>query len=120
MNLALRDKKIDQIHIQIALKKQQLFHKLTAIQQTAEENTLLSSVVDDYKKYFDILIEEKQKQYEALQLLSCYLDNITFTTDLTDSILNESKLDQRHILREMQKVKKNLDELISTPFPLSQ
>ena len=67
----------------------------------------------NYTKYYDYILQEKQKQYDALLLINGYMGDLMKTEKLVDSQLRTAKHDQKDILREIEKVKAELDELIS-------
>ena len=58
-------------------------------------------------------MREKQKQYDALVLINQYMGDLIKTEKLVDSQLRTAKHDQKDILGEIEKVKAELDELIS-------
>ena len=113
MELAIRDIRLSKHKQQININKRILMEKYLELQKNAKENEYLNGVVDDYKKYFDFIIDEKNKQYDALNVISQYLDNINSEIRSTDEILDEQRQEQKNILREMKKLKENLDELVS-------
>ena len=113
MDLAIRDIRLNKYKQQIDINKRVLMEKYLELQRNAKENEYLNGVVDDYKNYFNFIIEEKNKQYDALNIISQYLDNINNEIEATDKILDEERHEQKNILREMRKIKENLDELVS-------
>jgi hypothetical protein len=113
MDLAIRDIRLNKYKQQIDINKRILMEKYLELQKNAKENEYLNGVVDDYKKYFNFMIEEKNQQYDALNMISQYLDNINSEIKSTDEVLDEQQQEQKKIMREMSKIKENLDELVS-------
>jgi len=112
MNLALRDNSIKNISCIINERKKMLVEKYKQLKKAKEENIYIEDIVDDYKQYYNYIIEEKTKQYEAMEILKKYLDNISIDIDVTEQQLNENKEDKKRLMREMKKIKNDLDELI--------
>jgi mRNA-degrading endonuclease RelE of RelBE toxin-antitoxin system len=56
---------------------------------------------------------EKEQQMIAMDLLNKYLDDLKNTEHLADTELNNIEHDQKHILTEMRRVKKELDEIVN-------
>ena len=75
-------------------------------------NHYLSDVKEDYNKYYDYIVGEKQQQYNALLLLKEYMSDLMKTEQLVDEQLRTAKHDQKDIIKEIEKVKVELDELI--------
>ena len=67
---------------------------------------------NDYIKYYDYIVGEKQKQYNALVLLKEYMDDLITTENLVDDQLRIAKHDQKDIIKEIANVKVELDELV--------
>ncbi len=113
ISLAQRDLQFIQISEEIKNKKRLLINKNKELKKKAEINEYLSTVRSDYTKYYDYILQEKQKQYDALLLINGYMGDLMKTEKLVDSQLRTAKHDQKDILREIEKVKAELDELIS-------
>jgi len=113
MELAKRDLIINNINSEIAYKKNDLFNKVNELKIVAKENKFLEEVIQDYKRYYNYINEEKLQQYRALEMIYNYLDRINVDTDITDEILEQTKYDQQELLKEMNNIKQELDMLIS-------
>ena len=111
MNCAKRDIMINNINSEIAFKKKELCKKRNYLKNLSTENEFLEDVVNDYNSYYDYIIKQKHKQYEALAMLSDYLDNISENVDTTDNILNETKYDQKLLLNQINIIKKEIKNL---------
>ena len=112
LTLADRDMHLFQIEKEIMSKKKMLIKKKRELDKKNKLNQYLDDVKSDYKKYHDYIIHEKQQQYNALLLLKEYMNDLVKTENFVDDHLRTAKHDQKHILREIDRVKVELDELI--------
>ena len=114
MNLPLaeRDLHLIQIEQEIMNKKKMLVKKKKDLDKKQKLNQYLDGVKVDYTKYYDYIVGEKQQQYNALILLKEYMSDLMKTEYLVNEQLRTAKHDQKDIIREIDKVKVELDELI--------
>ena len=112
MDLAKRDITIREMQREVADKKRELLSKFKELERATSENELLEGVVDDYATYYDYVREQKSEEYEALRIISEYLDRLSLDVDVTDQLLRQTKEDQKEILREMSKIKREMDQLV--------
>lgn len=110
--LAERDLYLLQIEKEIKHKKGMLIKKKKELNKKHKLNHYLSDVKEDYNKYYDYIVGEKQQQYNALLLLKEYMSDLMKTEQLVDEQLRTAKHDQKDIIKEIEKVKVELDELI--------
>jgi hypothetical protein len=109
--LAKRDTYLSQIEQEIRNKKGLLIKKKRELDNKSKINEFLGEVSNDYSKYYDYILSEKQKQHGALQLLNEYMNDLIKTENLVDDQLRSAKHEQRTILDEIDNVKRELDEL---------
>lgn len=112
MDLAKRDITIREMQREVADKKRELLSKFKELERATSENEFLEGVVDDYATYYDYVREQKSEEYEALRIISEYLDRLSLDVDVTDQLLRQTKEDQKEILREMSKIKREMDQLV--------
>ncbi len=110
--LAERDLHLIQIEQEIMNKKRLLVKKKKELDKKQKLNQYLDGVKHDYTKYYDYIVNEKQQQYNALMLLKEYMSDLMKTEHLVDDQLRTAKHDQKDIIREIDNVKAELDELI--------
>lgn len=110
--LAERDLYLLQIEKEIKHKKGMLIKKKKELNKKHKLNHYLSDIKEDYNKYYDYIVGEKQQQYNALLLLKEYMSDLMKTEQLVDEQLRTAKHDQKDIIKEIEKVKVELDELI--------
>jgi|694.fasta_scaffold05763_7 ribosome biogenesis GTPase A len=112
LSLAQRDLQLIQIEQEIKNKKKLLVKKKKDLDKTHKLNEYLTDVKQDYTKYYNYIVGEKQQQYNALMLLKEYMSDLMKTEHLVDGQLRSVKHDQNDIIGEIDKVKAELDELI--------
>jgi hypothetical protein len=112
MELAKRDMTIQILRDEIECKKKFLIHKVNELYGIEKYNEFLGEIVDDYSKYKKHILKEKQEQYEALRLISNYINNLKKSIDIADHELNESKYHQKTLVGEMNRLKKEIDTLL--------
>lgn len=110
--LAKRDLHLIQIEQEIKNKKLLLVKKKNELVKKVKLNEYLDEVNQDYTKYYDYIVSEKQQQYNSLILLKEYMSDLMKTEQLVDDQLRTAKHDQKDIIREIDNVKAELDELI--------
>ena len=111
MTCAQNDIIIQKFQSEIEHKKKELLKKRSYLQNLVSGNEFLDEVIDDYDKFYNIIIKQKQEQHTSLANISEYIDKIALNTNITNSILNDSKYDQRIILNQMNIINKELDTL---------
>lgn len=112
INLADRDLYLKQIEAQISAKRKFLLQKQKMLKEESKKNEFLDIVKNDYKKYYDFIIKQKEREIDSMNTLQQYLNDIIKTNKLTEEDLINSRKDQKNIVREINKMKGDLDELI--------
>jgi hypothetical protein len=112
LTIAERDLFLLQIQTEIKNKKNLLVKKKTELNKKNQLNKYLSDVKSDYNKYYEYILSEKQQQYQALLLLKEYMNDLVKTESLVDNQLRTAKHDQKDIMKEIDRVKEELDELM--------
>lgn len=110
--LSQRDLYLLQIQDEIKNKRNMLVKKKKAFDKKQIANQFLEGVKEDYSKYYNYIVKEKQQQYDSLMLLKDYIGDLMNTENLLDNQLRTAKHDQKDIMLEIGKVKGELDELI--------
>jgi GTPase involved in cell partitioning and DNA repair len=113
LRLSERDLHLQQIEREIKNKKRMLVKKKKDLEKKHKINEFLLTVKDDYSKYYNYILKEKQEQYNALVLLKEYMQDLIQTENLVDEQKRTAKYDQRDIMGEIDKVKAELDELVN-------
>jgi ketol-acid reductoisomerase len=113
LDLATRDQYLQKIQEQILAKRQMLLNKQKILKQTMKQNDFLREVHDDYSKYYDYIVKQKEAQIYSMDMIKQYLNDIIVSGKFTKEDIEKAKHDQKSILREISHVKKNLDEVIN-------
>jgi hypothetical protein len=117
MPLAKRDEIFERMERQIEEKRRLLINKNKQLDKLTQENEFLGQVKRDYETYNSYIVEQKQKQMQAFYMLNQYLDDIIISGKLTDKDIEKTRRDQKMILREIDVVKQNLDEIVGSNDP---
>jgi hypothetical protein len=113
-DLGERDNYLNQIEKQIKNKRDFLLKKRSKVEHLSKENEFLENIKNDYQKYYNVILKQKQDQMKAMELLHQYIDDIKVSGKLTDQDMINTKKEQNTILGEMDRIKKDLDGLIKT------
>ena len=112
LSLAERDKYLSQIEGQINAKRKLLLKKRDYLNKSLKENTFLEGVKNDYEKYRNYIVKEKEDQLRVMNILKQYTEDISVSTKMTEANIKQTKKDQKEIILEMEKIKRELDEII--------
>ena len=111
ITLAQRDLYLIQIQEEIKNKRNYILEKNKELEKKQKINEFLTIVKNDYQQYYDHIIQEKQKQYQAMAILNNYLDDLITTNKVLDEELIKAKRDQKQVLNEMDNIRTELDEI---------
>lgn len=113
MKLAERDKILQQIQSEIKLQQINLLRQTQDLEKNHKSNKFLEGVVEDYKEFRDHILQEKRNQKIFLEGLINYLEKMKIQGEMTDRLMNQTKNEEKVIMDKLEKVKKELNELIS-------
>ena len=113
MKLAERDKILQQIQSEIKLQQINLLRQTQELEKNHKSNKFLEGVVEDYKEFRDHILQEKRNQKIFLEGLINYLEKMKIQGEMTDRLMNQTKNEEKVIMDKLEKVKKELNELIS-------
>ena len=102
---------IKKLEEEIKHKKNTLINEAKEIENIKKGNKLLEGVQTKYKEYYDVAINEKQQQYDAMMLLKTYLDEVIKKEKMTKHQLKNARADKRNIILEMEKITNDLKEI---------
>ena len=105
-----RDNLLQKIQDQIGLKRRFLANKQNDLKEYISTNEFLRGVKEDYSKYNDYIMNEKQKQMQAFETLKQYSEDLRMNGELTEERLRDAIRDQKYIMEEMGNLKQQLDE----------
>jgi hypothetical protein len=113
-NLASKDKQFSQIQEVIELKRKMLLDKQIKYKKISKQNHFLEEIKSDYSNYSNYIINQKQEQVNAFNLLKKYVDDLSTSGDLSKQNIKDSKHEQKKILNEIKLIKSNLNEIIQS------
>ena len=96
----------------IEAKRKMLLEKQKKLRFISKQNLFLEEVKNDYKKYNSYIIDQKQQQIKALDLLNNYINDLTVSGNLTKHNIEDAKEEQKKIIHEMKIIKGNLDSMM--------
>jgi hypothetical protein len=112
--LAQRDILLIQIEKEIQNKRTLLLQKRKGLDKKEKVNKYLEDVKQDYMKYENYIVQQKQKEYRAMNMIKDYIGDLVKTEKLLDSQMRTAKHHQKDILHEIDNIKGELDNLIET------
>ena len=113
MSLVKRDEQLLQIEELINAKRKMLLDKQKKIRFISKQNKFLDAVRNDYAKYHGYIINQKQEQIQALDMLNNYINDLTISGKLTKHNIEDAKHEQYKILKELKNIQKGLDTIIN-------
>jgi hypothetical protein len=113
MDISIRDKLLDNLQIELGYRKNMLKDKYNNITELSTENNFLTGVKDNYKQHYDYIKKIKEEQYRSMSVLADYLDNLLEQTDGADKSINKAKSQQKKIVTEMNKIQKEIDDIVT-------
>ena len=112
-NLAKRDQKLLNLESLIENKRAMLLEKQKNLKKSVKENEFLEMVRNDYQRYYNHIIGQKQDQIKAMNLLTDYVNDLIVTGKMTDEDIKKAKYDQIKLVEEMGTIKQSLEPLLS-------
>jgi hypothetical protein len=112
ISLSERDLYLYDIEDQIKARRELILNKKQMLDKKQKVNHFLAGVKNDYQKYYQYIVNEKQQQYNSMKVLQNYLDDLIKTDKFTNNEIHNVKHDQTELLTEMDKIKSELEKLI--------
>jgi hypothetical protein len=114
VDLATRDKKLANLEAQMYAKRFLLIQKRRALANSVKQNSFLSEVKKDYDAYYTHIVSQKEEQIQAMKYLANYITDISNEGLLNDDSIRDTKNHQEWVVSEMQKIKRELDEIVNS------
>jgi hypothetical protein len=115
-NISQRDLKLIQLAEEIKKKKEFILKKRKELEKKEEFNEYLAIVKKDYDYYYEEELEKKKKELNAMSLLNDYMIYLENQNHLVNNQLIIAQYDKKHISKEINKIKKELNNLMDTNF----
>jgi len=114
VNMTLKQKDERLLHIEeiVEAKKRMLLEKQKKFRFITKQNHFLSEVKNDYVTYYNYIVQQKQEQIMALEILNSYINEIKNQGYLSKHNMEDAKFEQEKILKEVDSIKKGLESII--------
>lgn len=109
----MQDDEYLQLQNIIEAKRNMLIRKQKQLKRISKYNNLLQQIRDDYSKYNDYIVKQKQDQLTALRSLNTYIGDLTRSGNLSKNNIHDAKIEQRKIVKELNSIKRGLDKIIN-------
>jgi hypothetical protein len=109
MTLSERDQYVMIIENEIQKRRELLLEKRKHLKKVRNQNEFLEEVISDYGKYYGYIVEQKQEQMRALDMLNKYINDLIEKENMTSENLKDAKQEQKKIINKIKKIKKGLD-----------
>ena len=107
-----QDNQFMQIQELIHQKREMLKNNQRKIGSISKQNHFLENIKQDYSKYFHYIQKQKNDQMQALRLLDKYIHDLTVSGKLSEQNVEDAKVEQANILKELDTIKHDLDSMI--------
>jgi len=111
-DIGKNDMKNKNIIEKIKEKSNELTNTYKNVKKLASENALYNSVLEDYNEYYDNIIDERQKQYDAFKVISEHLDKLIMNTDGLNNKAYLMKEDQYNILQKLGDIREEMKTIL--------
>lgn len=108
-----KDQFLRNLEDQINQKKQIMFSKRRFLDETKKDNEYLEGVRKDYEKYRQYIAHSKKQELDAMLMLKSYIDDLMLNGNLINADFDNAKLEKARIMKEINKIKKTLDEIVA-------
>ena len=112
LDLASKDEQFIQLQQLIDLKRNMLLDKQNKYKKISKQNHFLEEIKNDYSNYSNYIMKQKQEQIQALEILNNYVRDLTISGKLSKQNVKDAKYEQKKIIKELNSIKHNLDEVI--------
>lgn len=111
-DLSSKNEEFTKIEELILLKENMLLNKQKELNKLCNQNKFLETVKKDYDNYLQYISIQKQQQIESLNLLNEYINKLILSGELKKYDIEDAKLEQKKIIREIKEIKQNLNNII--------
>ena len=111
-DIAKNDTNIYNMKCILEKKKQLLLYKNKELKELAKQNAFLNNVLSDYEKIKLRILEEKQKQQDAIKIISKHISQVSKNMGKEDYHMKHLQDDQTMLLEELEKIKKEMDSVM--------
>jgi hypothetical protein len=112
IDLASKEQQFLQLQQLIEQKRKMLLDKQKIYKKISKQNYFLEEIKNDYSNYSNYIMKQKQEQIQALEILHNYVKDLTISGNLSKQNIKDAKYEQKKIIKELNSIKHNLDEVI--------
>jgi chromosome segregation ATPase len=111
----INDKEDEYLQLQniIESKRNMLLKKQKKLQKISKQNVFLENIKNDYLKYNNYIVKQKEDQITALNLLNNYIEDLNRSGQLSKHNIQDAKAEQNKIVKELNSVKHGLDKIMN-------
>jgi hypothetical protein len=115
MNNRINNDEDEYLHLQYVIesKRNMLLKKQKHLQKIAKQNAFLEHIKNDYLKYNNYIVKQKQEQITALHLLNNYIEDLSKSGQLSEHNIRDAKIEQKNIVKELRSIKTGLDKIMT-------
>jgi len=111
MNLLERELLARQLQMEISRNNASLISGLHQMERMRHNNKFLEDIYNDYKRYHDYILLEKQKKKLQMEFILEYLENSIEGKELSEEMLSRAKFERKNILQSLNSIRDDLNEL---------
>lgn len=112
MNIAERDRVIMKLNEQLNVLSNYKLKRVKELQEKIHDNTLLNTVIDNYKKYDYELMHLKKQQAEHIENLILYLEKSMAEAGVTEHMIQQATREKQNLTKQIKTIHKELNDLI--------
>jgi hypothetical protein len=114
MNNRINNDEEQYLHLQYVIesKRNMLLKKQKRLHKISKQNAFLEHIKNDYLKYNNYIVKQKQDQITALHLLNNYIEDLSKSGQLSEHNIRDAKIEQKNIVKELQSIKTGLDKIM--------
>jgi hypothetical protein len=114
-NVNINDQEDEYFQLQnvIESKRNMLLKKQKKLQKISTQNSFLENIKNDYLKYNNYIVKQKQDQITALNLLNNYIEDLNRSGQLSENNIQDAKTEQNKIVKELNSIKHGLDKIMN-------
>jgi len=112
MSVVEKDQILKQIQCEIKRNRNNMVSDLVDINKMKDTNIFLRDVYDDYRSYYNFIVNQKKDQEIQILRLLHYLEKSMLEANLTDKMVRQAKTEQQNLLGKLDEVRSDLAEIV--------
>jgi len=95
----------------VRLEKKNLVDNLEDLEKEQEHAVFLTEIANDYKRYQNIILTQKEKEKTQLLKILNYLDDLIETNAVTEYTLSHTQNEQKRLIHEIKEIQREMDKI---------